>query len=162
MEVRILWYLFQNRKKQKMFCICCSNERLNFFVKIQLYFSHWNCKIVSALTFIWKCKRKECVKWNDWSCCWSLDCWPLPLFAADAARNLLRLRPSRLILTSPRTKFPLRRLKLRSRNPACLLALCAAENIDSMRAYVKSVYNSVPGIVSINSHSILEVVKGSL
>ena len=43
-----------------------------------------------------------------------------------------------------------------------LLALCAAENIDSMRAYVKSVYNSVPGIVSINSHSILEVVKGSL
>lgn len=43
-----------------------------------------------------------------------------------------------------------------------LLALCASESIDTMRAYVKNVYNCVPGIVSINAHSILEVIKGKL
>lgn len=42
-----------------------------------------------------------------------------------------------------------------------LLAVCVSESIQTMKVFVNAVYKSVPGILSINAHSVLEVIKGS-
>ena len=43
-----------------------------------------------------------------------------------------------------------------------LLAICVASDVPAMRNWINAVYRSVPGIVSINAHSILDVAKGSI
>ncbi|MDO4460582.1 MAG: Lrp/AsnC family transcriptional regulator [Clostridia bacterium] len=43
-----------------------------------------------------------------------------------------------------------------------LLAICASENIETMRKFVNNIYKSIPGIKSINAHSILDVIKGNI
>lgn len=43
-----------------------------------------------------------------------------------------------------------------------LLAICVSQDIKSMRVFVNKLYKDVPGIVSINAHSIMEVIKGSV
>lgn len=43
-----------------------------------------------------------------------------------------------------------------------LLAICISPDIKTMRTFVNKVYKEVPGILSINAHSVLDVVKGSI
>jgi len=43
-----------------------------------------------------------------------------------------------------------------------LLAICLAPDVLSMRNRITNVYRSLPGILSVNSHSILEVIKGRI
>ena len=43
-----------------------------------------------------------------------------------------------------------------------LLAICVSTDIKTMRIFVNKVYKEVPGILSINAHSVLDVVKGSI
>lgn len=43
-----------------------------------------------------------------------------------------------------------------------LLAICVSPDIKTMRIFVNKVYKEVPGILSINAHSVLDVVKGSI
>ena len=43
-----------------------------------------------------------------------------------------------------------------------LLAICVSQDIKTMRVFVNKLYKEVPGIVSINAHSIMEVIKGSV
>lgn len=43
-----------------------------------------------------------------------------------------------------------------------LVAICLAPDVKTMRDFVNRIYNTVPGILSINAHSVLDVVKGSI
>jgi DNA-binding Lrp family transcriptional regulator len=43
-----------------------------------------------------------------------------------------------------------------------LVAICISPDVQTMRKFVNSIYKSVPGILSINAHSVLDVVKGSI
>ena len=43
-----------------------------------------------------------------------------------------------------------------------LVAICLSPDVKSMRNFVNRIYKSVPGILSINAHSVLDVVKGSI
>lgn len=43
-----------------------------------------------------------------------------------------------------------------------LVAICVSESIKSMRIFVNRIYKTVDGILSINAHSVLDVVKGSI
>ena len=43
-----------------------------------------------------------------------------------------------------------------------LVAICLAPDVKTMRDFVNRIYKSVPGILSINAHSVLDVVKGSI
>ena len=43
-----------------------------------------------------------------------------------------------------------------------LVAICLAPDVKTMRNFVNRIYKSVPGILSINAHSVLDVVKGSI
>lgn len=43
-----------------------------------------------------------------------------------------------------------------------LLAICVSENIQTMRTFVNRIYRTAPGILSINAHSVLDVLKGSV
>ena len=43
-----------------------------------------------------------------------------------------------------------------------LVAICLAPDVKTMRNFVNHIYKSVPGILSINAHSVLDVVKGSI
>lgn len=43
-----------------------------------------------------------------------------------------------------------------------IMAICLATDIKAMRVYVNYLYNNVPGILSINANSVLDVLKGSI
>ena len=43
-----------------------------------------------------------------------------------------------------------------------LLAICVSESIQTMRVFVNMVYKTIPGIMSINAHSVLDIIKGSI
>lgn len=43
-----------------------------------------------------------------------------------------------------------------------LVAICVSEDIKTMKIFVNHIYRSVHGILSINAHSVLDVVKGSI
>ena len=43
-----------------------------------------------------------------------------------------------------------------------LLAICVSTDIKAMRTFVNAVYKEIPGILSVNAHSVLDVVKGSI
>ena len=43
-----------------------------------------------------------------------------------------------------------------------LVAICISPDVQTMRKFVNNIYKSVPGILSINAHSVLDVVKGSI
>ena len=43
-----------------------------------------------------------------------------------------------------------------------LVAICVSPDIKTMRDFVNSIYKTVPGILSINAHSVIDVVKGSV
>ena len=43
-----------------------------------------------------------------------------------------------------------------------LVAICLASDVKTMRDFVNRIYKTVPGILSINAHSVLDVVKGSI
>ena len=43
-----------------------------------------------------------------------------------------------------------------------LVAICLAPDVKTMREFVNKTYRTVPGITSINAHSVLDVVKGSI
>ena len=43
-----------------------------------------------------------------------------------------------------------------------LVALCYADSLEIMRAFLQTLYNQTPGILSINAHAVLDVRKGFL
>lgn len=43
-----------------------------------------------------------------------------------------------------------------------LVAICVSEDVKTMRDFVNHIYRTVSGILSINAHSVLDVVKGSI
>jgi DNA-binding Lrp family transcriptional regulator len=43
-----------------------------------------------------------------------------------------------------------------------LVAICLSQDVKTMRNFVNGIYKSVPGVLSINAHSVLDVVKGSI
>ena len=43
-----------------------------------------------------------------------------------------------------------------------LVAICVAPDVKTMRDFVNRIYKTVPGILSINAHSVLDVIKGSI
>ena len=43
-----------------------------------------------------------------------------------------------------------------------LVAICLSPDVKTMRTFVNGIYKSVPGIQSINAHSVLDVIKGSI
>ena len=43
-----------------------------------------------------------------------------------------------------------------------LVAICLSPDIRTMRDFVNRIYKSVPGILSINANSVLDIVKGSI
>ena len=43
-----------------------------------------------------------------------------------------------------------------------LVAICISPDVQTMRTFVNNIYKRVPGILSINAHSVLDVVKGSI
>jgi DNA-binding Lrp family transcriptional regulator len=43
-----------------------------------------------------------------------------------------------------------------------LVAICLSPDVKTMRTFVNNIYRSVPGILSINAHSVLDVVKGAI
>lgn len=43
-----------------------------------------------------------------------------------------------------------------------LMAICVSKDIQSMRNYLNAIYQKVPGIISINAHAVLEIIKGSI
>ena len=43
-----------------------------------------------------------------------------------------------------------------------LVAICLSPDVKTMREFVNKIYRTVPGITSINAHSVLDVVKGSI
>lgn len=47
-------------------------------------------------------------------------------------------------------------------NNCHLVAICLAPDIKTMRNFVNKIYHKVPGILSINAHSVLEVIKGAI
>ena len=43
-----------------------------------------------------------------------------------------------------------------------LLAICLSTDIKTMRNFANLLYNTVPGILSISAHTVLDVIKGSI
>lgn len=43
-----------------------------------------------------------------------------------------------------------------------LVAICLSPDIKTMRIFVNDIYKSVPGILSINANSVIDVIKGSI
>ena len=43
-----------------------------------------------------------------------------------------------------------------------LVAICLSRDIKTMRAFVNRIYKTVPGITSVNAHSVLDILKGSI
>ena len=43
-----------------------------------------------------------------------------------------------------------------------LIAICIAPDVVSMRNWINAVYRKVPGILNINTHSILDIAKGRI
>ena len=43
-----------------------------------------------------------------------------------------------------------------------LLAICVAEDVKTMRNFVNHIYRTVNGILSINAHTVLDVMKGNI
>lgn len=43
-----------------------------------------------------------------------------------------------------------------------LMAICVAPDIATMRNFVNAVYRQVKGILSINAHAVLDVIKGNI
>lgn len=43
-----------------------------------------------------------------------------------------------------------------------LVALCYADSLETMRTFLRVLYNRTPGILSINAHAVLDVRKGFL
>lgn len=43
-----------------------------------------------------------------------------------------------------------------------IMAICLVADTKAMRQYVNSLYNNVPGILSINANAVLDVIKGSI
>lgn len=43
-----------------------------------------------------------------------------------------------------------------------LVAICVSKDIKTMRDFVNHIYRTVNGILSINAHSVLDIVKGSI
>lgn len=43
-----------------------------------------------------------------------------------------------------------------------LLAICVSASIQTMRDFVKMIYQSVPGILSVNTHAVLDIIKGDI
>lgn len=43
-----------------------------------------------------------------------------------------------------------------------LLAICVSESIQTMRVFVNTVYKTIPGILAINAHSVLDIIKGTI
>ena len=43
-----------------------------------------------------------------------------------------------------------------------LVAICLAPDVKTMRNFVNKIYKEVPGIISINANSVLDVIKGSI
>lgn len=43
-----------------------------------------------------------------------------------------------------------------------LVAICVSEDVKTMRNFVNHIYRTVDGILSINAHTVLDVVKGSI
>ena len=43
-----------------------------------------------------------------------------------------------------------------------LLAICVAEDVKTMRNFVNHIYRTVNGILSINAHTVLNVMKGNI
>ena len=43
-----------------------------------------------------------------------------------------------------------------------LVAICVAPDVKTMRDFVNRIYKTVQGILSINAHSVLDVIKGSI
>lgn len=47
-------------------------------------------------------------------------------------------------------------------NNCHLVAICLAPDVKTMRNFVNKIYKEVPGIISINANSVLDVIKGSI
>ena len=47
-------------------------------------------------------------------------------------------------------------------NNCHLVAMCLAPDVKTMRNFVNKIYKEVPGIISINANSVLDVIKGSI
>lgn len=47
-------------------------------------------------------------------------------------------------------------------NNCHLVAICLAPDVKTMRIFVNKIYKEVPGIISINANSVLDVIKGSI
>ena len=43
-----------------------------------------------------------------------------------------------------------------------LVAICLSPDIKTMRTFVNRIYKTVPGITSVNAHSVLDIIKGSI
>lgn len=43
-----------------------------------------------------------------------------------------------------------------------LTAICVCDSIQTMKAFINSACKTIPGILSINAHSVLEVIKGTI
>lgn len=43
-----------------------------------------------------------------------------------------------------------------------LLAFCISKSVQKMRSFVNMVYKTIPGILSISAHSVLDMIKGSI
>lgn len=43
-----------------------------------------------------------------------------------------------------------------------LTAICVSEDVKTMRDFVNHIYRTVDGILSINAHTVLDVIKGSI
>ena len=43
-----------------------------------------------------------------------------------------------------------------------LVAICLSQDIKTMRTFVNRIYKTVPGITSVNAHSVLDIIKGSI
>ncbi len=47
-------------------------------------------------------------------------------------------------------------------NNCHLVAICLTPDVKTMRNFVNKIYNEVPGILSINANSVIDVIKGSI
>ena len=43
-----------------------------------------------------------------------------------------------------------------------LIAICVSEDVKSMRSFINHIYKSVKGVLSVNAHTIIDVIKGSI
>ena len=43
-----------------------------------------------------------------------------------------------------------------------LLMLCVAENMQEIKNFVRNAYNQIEGIVSINTHAVIDLIKGNI